>query len=523
MIGWPMMTRRGVLAGGATLLAAPAILRAQQAFSAYPFRLGVAAGDPAPDGFVIWTRLAPEPLAQHGGMPMARIEVDWKVATDEAMKTVVQKGTAVARPELAHSVHVELTGLEPGRTYWYRFTVGGEKSLVGKAKTTPAVGSPLSKVRFGVAGCQAYEDGLYTAYRHLADEDVDFVFHYGDYIYEGRPQPTSFGHDDKPRPRVRQHVGQDLYSLDDYRQRYAQYKMDTDLQAAHARSAWFTTFDDHEVRNDWTGLNDTRDTPPEVFAVRRAVAFQAYYEHQPLRMSSFPKDGGMQIYRRQRYGDLLDVHFLDTRQFRSRQPCGGGFKEHCSGIEDGDAQMMGRPQEAWLAANLRQKAARWNAIAQQVMMMPLDRRDGNNEGKLPVRNTDSWAGYAAPRERVAQSFRGLGNVVVLTGDEHQNFAGEVRTRYGQGDPVAVEFVSTSISSGGSGQDLREGTEQIKAENPFLKWTNDFRGYGLAEVTPDTWAMHFRTVEEVETPDAPVRTRATAVVEHGKVGLTMNGM
>ncbi len=509
------LARAGALAG---LAAAPAILPAQQLFAAYPFRLGIAAGDPAPDGFVIWTRLAPEPLEPHGGMPMAPVEVDWTVATDDRMRNVVQRGKAIARPELAHSVHVELAGLEPGRPYWYRFAIGGERSLTGRAKTAPAIGAPLAELRFGVAGCQAYEDGLYTAFRHLAAEDVDFVFHYGDYIYEGRGQPIYFGYDGSQWPRVRLHAGQTLYSLDDYRRRYAQYKLDDDLQLAHTRAAWFTTFDDHEIRNDWTGLDDTQGTPPQDFALRRAAAFQAYYEHMPLRTRSFPAGGGMQIYRRQRYGDLLDAHFLDTRQFRTPQPCGGGFATACPETARADAQVMGRTQEAWLAAALQEKAARWNLIGQQVMMMPLDRRTGSEA--LPILNTDSWAGYDAPRERTLAAFRGLGNVVVLTGDEHQNFAGDLRTEGGRGDIVASEFVTTSISSGGSGSDKRAGEDRIRAANPFLHWTNDWRGYGVCTLTRDTWAMAYRTVDQVATAGAPVRTRAVATVEHGRPGFTL---
>jgi alkaline phosphatase D len=508
----------GVGLGMAGLVGAPAIVRAQQLFTAYPFRLGVAAGDPASDGFVIWTRLAPDPLAEHGGMPMAPVSVDWEVAADEGMRTVVRHGNALARPELGHSVHVEVAGLEPARPYWYRFTIGRERSMTGRARTLPLAGASVDRFRLGVCGCQNYEDGLFTAYRHLAGEDVDAVFHYGDYIYEGRSSPDPLGHDGKPRRFVRAHAGQLLYSLDDYRRRYAQYKLDPDLQAAHAAAAWFPVFDDHEVENNWTGLVDQENDPPEVFALRRAAAFQAYYENMPFRAGSLPTPGGMHIYRRARIGTLLDLHLLDTRQFRTDQPCDDGFKPYCAGWDAPGAQMIGTEQEAWLAASLAERRARWNVVAQQVMMMPLDRRtDDDLPGKDrgPVRNMDSWAAYNAPRERVLGRFAGHGNVVVLTGDEHQNFAGELRTRAGTGDAVAVEFVGTSISSGGDGADKRQGTERIIARNPFLHWTNDRRGYLVCEATPDRWTTRFRTVQAVSTPDAPVTTAATAVVEHGR--------
>ncbi|OQW48236.1 MAG: alkaline phosphatase [Proteobacteria bacterium SG_bin6] len=510
------ITRRttlGMLAAGGGLLSAPAILRAQQLFASYPFRLGVAAGEPAPDGFVIWTRLAPDPLGEHGGMPMAPVSVDWEVGTDERFTTIVAKGSAIARPELAHSVHVEVAGLLPDRPYWYRFVIGRERSITGRARTLPLPGASIASVRFGVAGCQNYEDGLFTAYRHLAQEDLAFVFHYGDYIYEGRSSPGRVGYDGLPRRFVRAHEGQMLYDLADYRRRYAQYKLDTDLQAAHASAAWFPAFDDHEVENNWTGTIDQNNTPPEIFALRRAAAFQAYYEHMPFRSTSVPRAGGIAIHRRAPVGQLLDLHVLDTRQFRSDQPCGDGFKPYCKGWDDPQAQILGADQEKWLGSALKAKRARWNGIAQQIMMMPLDRRTGQEPE--PIRNMDSWAAYNAPRERLFAQFQGLGNVVVLTGDEHQNYAGELRREAGQGDAVAVEFVTTSISSGGDGADRRRGIEQILRENPFLKYTNDRRGYVTCTVTPEAWQTDMRVVERVTLPDAPIKTAATFTVPYGK--------
>ncbi|WP_174297208.1 alkaline phosphatase D family protein [Sphingomonas bacterium] len=517
-------TRRSTISGlavGLGLAAAPAIIRAQLPLTADPFRLGVAAGDPASDGFVIWTRLAPDPLAENGGMAMGTpVAVDWQVASDERFATLVARGSTLARPELAHAVHVEVAGLSPDRPYWYRFLAGRDASPVGRARTLPVATAALERLRFGVVGCQNYEDGWFSAYAHVAREDLAFVFHYGDYIYEGgaRSVEPATGHDPHQRPAVRPHLGQKLFSLDDYRRRYAQYKLDPDLQAAHAAAAWFPVFDDHEVENNWTGLVDQEGDPPEVFALRRAQAFQAYYEHMPFRRSSFPGPGTMQIYRRAKIGTLLDLHLLDTRQFRTDQPCGDGFKPYCAGWDDPAAQTMGTAQEAWLAASLRERRARWNAIAQQVMMMPLDRRTHGEPA--PIRNMDSWGGYDAPRERMLGRLAGLGNAVVLTGDEHQNFAGELRTRGGRGEAVAVEFVGTSISSGGDGADVRAGNDRIMAENPCLKFTNDRRGYLTCEVTPDAWTTRFRVLDRVTTPGAVVATAATITVPHGRPELAI---
>lgn len=515
------ITRRELFLGsaGATLLGAPALVRAQQAFRAYPFTLGVAAGDAASDGFVLWTRLAPEPLEPHGGMSMAPIAVQWEVAADAGFKTIAAKGEAVARPELGHSVHVEVAGLSPDRPYWYRFVCGRERSARGRVKTLPLAGSPVAAARLVVAGCQHYEQGLYTAYGHAAREDADFLFHYGDYIYEGRSSPINFDYGGAPRKFIRAHVGEEPCSLDDYRRRYAQYKTDPDLQAAHAAMGWYVTFDDHEVQNNWVSDRDQNGTPPEAFLLRRAAAFQAWYEHMPIRSSALPRGGAIQAYRRARIGDLLDLHLLDTRQFRTDQPCDDGFKPRCAGWDSPDAQVLGAPQEAWLARNLAEGKARWNVIAQQVMMMPLDRRMGDEPA--PIRNMDSWGGYDRPRERLLSAFAGHGNVVVLTGDEHQNYAGELRMRGGQGEAVAVEFVSTSISSGGDGADVRAGTDRILAENPCLKYMNDRRGYLLCDVDRDAWQARFRTVDQVTEPGAPVKTARTAVVPHGRARIDLS--
>lgn len=513
------LSRRLFLAGTLTSAAvAPSILSAQSIFRANPFSLGIASGDPSSDGFVIWTRLAPDPLEAHGGMAMSVMPVAWEVASDPRFATIVARGEEPARPELAHSVHVEVAGLLPDRPYWYRFTAGGERSYAGRARTLPLAGASVGALKFGVAGCQNYEDGYYGAYRHLSrEEDLAFVFHYGDYIYEYSGPAIRTSRDGSLYEPVRRHLGQELFDLGDYRLRYAQTKLDTDLQRAHAAHSYFMTFDDHEVVNNWVGLIDEDVTTlPEVFALRRAAAFQAWYEHMPVRKSLLPRGGAITAYREARYGTLASIDFLDTRQFRSDQPCGDGFKPMCPDVSASQASVIGAEEEAWLARNLQRNDTRWNCIAQQVMMMALDRRRRVEE-PARILNMDSWAGYEVPRQRLLARMKGLDNVVVLTGDEHQNHAGVLRSG---DDVVGAEFVITSISSGGDGSDLRPGSDQYLAFNPDLKFVNDQRGYATCEVTAEAWRTNFMVVDKVSSKDCSLTRRAVGEVAHGEPGLRM---
>jgi alkaline phosphatase D len=509
-------TRRSLIrtfgAAAGVMIAAPLVSGtsfAQVSFSKFPFRLGVASGDPAPDGFVIWTRLVPEPFDVGFGMPSSRVEVDWEVASDEAFATIVQSGKATASPHLAHSVHVEVAGLQPGRHYWYRFRAGGAQSPAGRAKTAPAAGAALARATFGIAGCQSYEAGLFTAHKHLAAESLDFVFCYGDYIYEnaGRAPNAAM------RAGVQNiHFGGEIYSVDDYRRRYAQYKLDPDLQAAHAAHPWFVVWDDHETDNNWASIFDEGANPLPLFALRRQAAAQAYYEHMPLRMSSFPAGVAIQLYRRARYGDLMEVNLLDTRQYRTNQPC-DDKSEGCSveAVSDPKAEFMGRSQEDWLFKGFAASKAKWNVLAQQMMMMDLDR---DPTGALRY-NIDSWAGYRTPRNRVLKHIKDkkVQNVVVLTGDEHVNYAGELQLdgRKPEKAPIAVEFVSTSITSGGDGQDQNDNAKALIANNPQLKFINQQRGYVVCDVTPERWQSEFKVIDRVSTPGGVMSTRTKLAI------------
>ncbi len=491
---------------------------ASPVFAASPFTLGVASGDPAPDGFVLWTKLAPRPFEPGGGIPRKAVEVNWAVATDERLRQVTQQGTAMAHPELGHAVHVEVSGLEPGRDYFYRFTIGAERSPVGRARALPAVGAPVAQLRFAVAGCQRYEDGYFTAYQHIAAERFDFVFHYGDYIYEYRLVRPG----ERPLPVVRAMPGEpdETYTLDDYRQRYAIYKTDPDLQAAHAAAPFIMSYDDHEVDNNWAGDISEENTPPALFLLRRAAAFQAWYEHMPVRRTLIPRGPDILAYRRFAIGDLLSLNVLDTRLFRSDQPCGDGIKANCPEALEPHRTMLGDTQERWLYNGFNNARARWTVLGQQVMVMRCDR---DPDPHVFAANMDKWDGAVAARDRLFAAVEAarLSNLVVLTGDVHNHWAGELKQNFD--DPnsatLGVEFVATSISSGGDGFDINDMFKRLLPENPHIKFFNNQRGYIRHVVTPDRWQADFQVLDKVSVRDGRVSTRKTYVVEHGKNGLT----
>ena len=334
------LSRRTLLAGGLALCGLPARLlgrsgpgpaSALRAFS--PFKLGIASGDPTPTGVVLWTRLAPDPL-EGGGMPPVPVDVRWEVAEDDKMTQVVRRGVVRAAPEWAHSVHADVEGLRPDRWYWYRFDVGDSASAIGRTRTLPPLGAPADRLRFAFVSCQHFETGYFTAYRHLAAEDLDLVFHLGDYIYENAGDPEA--------GRIRVHSSDEITTLEDYRNRYAQYRTDPDLQAAHAAFPWWVTWDDHEVDNNYANDISENDDPRDAFLLRRAAAYQAYYEHMPLRRAQIPKGPALRLYRDFSYGSLTSFFILDTRQYRTNQPCGdSSVNPPCGGEKDPNATMMG--------------------------------------------------------------------------------------------------------------------------------------------------------------------------------------
>ena len=490
----------------------PRNLLASPRFASTPFTLGVASGDPSPDGMVLWTRLATEPLAFGGGITPRPIPVQWQLAADDGFRRVLRQGSALAHPELGHALHVELEGLEPGRPYWYRFTVGGHESAVGRTCTLPAATAQVDRVRFAVAGCQHFEEGHFTGWRCIAEEPLDFVFHYGDYIYEGESQPGVRRMNGQPFTNLRNHVGPQIYTLDDYRRRYAQYKSDADLQAAHAAAPWFVTFDDHEVDNNWAGAEDQDGTPSEVFLLRRAQAFQAYYENMPLRRSAFPVNGHMQLYRRARYGNLMDLHLLDTRQYRSKQVDMAAREQ----VESPVRSIVGAQQERWLFDGLADAAPRWHTIAHQVSLGNYARE---KDGQV-VSSDDQWSGYLDSRRRLLAHIQTLGfnNVVTACGDAHRHYASDLVQDNADSGVISSEFLATSISSGADGQGVDAMARSTLQHSPHLKATTDKRGYVLCDVTRDSWVGDMKTLDQVMQPNGKLESWKRYAVAHGRPGL-----
>jgi alkaline phosphatase D len=515
------VTRRTLLLGGAVAGAAGAMTTWPPAASAAtsrgplrgdPFTLGVASGDPEPDGFVLWTRLAPVPLAEDGlgGMPSRAVPVRWELAADERFRHVVRRGTAVARPEAGHAVHVELHGLLPGREYFYRFRAERYVSPVGRTRTAPAPWVLGGALAMSFASCSQFEHGYFTAYRRLAEDEPDLILHLGDYQYEYAKDTYTI-----PGGNPRDHEGPETRTLADYRQRHAQYKTDPDLQAAHAVAPWAVVFDDHEIENNWADEVPEQADPD--FPARRAAAFQAYYENMPLRRTSVPRGIDMQLYRRLHWGRLATFHMLDTRQYRDDQGCGDGYKD-CPAAADPARSITGAEQEKWLLGGFRRSSARWDVLGQQVFF---GRRD-NNSGPAEVVSMDSWDGYAASRDRITRGWleAGVRNPVVLTGDVHAHWAGDLKLDYT--DPtsrtVGTELVCSSITSGGDGTDVPSGAHPWAAWNPHLRFYNNQRGYVRTRITAAELTADFRVLPYVTRPDAPAHTRATFVIEDRVPGL-----
>jgi len=509
-------SRRDFLSGTLALVAAGApstrVLRAEATprVTSEPFSLGVASGYPTPTSMVLWTRIAPSPLEPDGGMAPEVFPVKWEVATDSAMKAVVRSGTAFASPEWAHSLHVEPQGLESGRDYWYRFTIGDAQSAIGRTRTATAKGTKLDRLRLAVVSCQQYEHGYFNAYRHMLDDNLDLITHVGDYIYE-----VSWG-----AKGVRSHGTPEAYTLDDYRARYALYKTDPDLSAAHAAYPWVVTWDDHEVNNDYADDISQENDDPDLFLARRAAAYRAYYEHMPLPARMIPVGPKMRLHSHYSYGDLLSITLLDGRQYRSPEACprpgfagSNNVTQDCAELELESRTMLGSRQEAWLGGILKSDNRAWNLLAQGTVMSYIDEDPSANKRFW----TDAWNGYPAARARLMNflSSAKIPNPVVLSGDIHAFIAsGLHQTAADLESPVvASEFVTTSVSA----QALPQSTLSAwQAANPnLLVATSEYRGYTRLDITPARLQADLIAMDSVKTPKSGRKTLHSFAVESGR--------
>ncbi len=471
---WPLMPGMGPKAAHAAAQALGA------SWDPAPFTLGVGSGDPLPTSVVLWTRLAPQPLADT--QPLSDIvQVDWAVSTDPAMTAVVASGSVAASVLLGHSVHVPVHGLTPGQRYYYQFAALGQKSVVGRTKTA-GVGA-LSQVRFATLNCQNYQSGEYSGMREIAaDSSIDFVVHLGDYTYEHTELGTQ-------------------YTLNDYRKAHALYKGDPLLRAAHAAHPWYLTWDDHEVVNDYSG--SSADAP---FMARRAAAYQAWYENQPLRIdgtdTALPDP---QIYRYRQWGDLLELVVLDLRQYRSAQ-----------NLSDGT--ILGATQKQWLLDRIGGRSGGWHVWANSIMLGQL--RSGPGGGYM---FTDQWDGFLTERKDILTRAHaaGLSDFVTVTGDWHSAFVQDLRPDFDNtSSPViGTEFVAHSITSSAYSSSWNAANgPKMGAGNPHLQYFEGNRyGYDLYHVTPQRFTAHMRVTADRADPSAAMSTVSTWHVDRGRAG------
>ncbi len=467
------------------------------------FTLGVASGDPLDDRVILWTRLAPEPLAPGGGMPDEDVDVEWEVATDDTFDDIVSRGVATATPALGHSVHVDAAGLEPDTWYAYRFRIGDEVSPVGRTRTFPAPDASPDTLRLAVANCQDYQHGRYAAYADLVAQDLDVVLFLGDYIYEAPGVETA-----EEALAQRRYLGGFPVTLDDYRARYAITRLDAQIAEAHARLPWIITFDDHEVINNYAGDDGALAGTGDEFLERRAAAYQAWYENLPLRVEP-PVDGEVTVHRDSTFGDLARLFVIETRQHADPAPCrdtstldaGPGCEEQ----QDPERTALGPEQADWLVDAMAENTAQWQLLANPVLLAGLDISAPEDP---PAFFLETWDGYPAERARIvgAMADRDVRNPVILSGDYHASFVALVRA-----DPwdlsspvVAPELLATSISSPVFATDHT-------AANPQIEYFDPRNGYLVCEVTPERITADFRYVDDPADPDSAVTVGATFVV------------
>lgn len=537
------LRRRRLLAlglGGAAALATARWASAVQASA--PFVHGVASGDPLTDRVILWTRVTPSADAAPGSGVGPTVRVRWEVARDSAFQRIVARGAVDTGPQRDHTVQIDATGLEPGRDYWYRFRALGAVSPVGHTRT---IGASAASVRLGVVSCQSWEWGRFGAYRALARQDVDAVLHLGDYIYEYGPEGAT-GLDPQP-PSGRAHQPpRECLNLADYRIRHGQYKLDPDLQAAHAAHPVIAIWDDHEVANDtWREGAENHQPEEGDFAARARAARQAYREWLPTRQP----DPDV-IHRRFAFGDLVELWMLDERKYRDQQPPSALFGYgSIDPIADAPGRtLLGAQQREWLVDGLTGSAAAWKVLGNQVPFFPLvvgaelpsaiDTLVGPIRDQLPLAlppklYVDDWNGYTAERDALARVFADVPDVVVLTGDVHETFASDLPAHPGDyrltAESVAVEYILPAVSSGSVPRILDTTAApapvgalfntayeaNLAVGNPWVKYHDGYaNGFGIVDFDAQRVQCDFWHLDDATDPDSAARVAASWTTPRG---------
>ncbi|MGV9673318.1 alkaline phosphatase D family protein [Gordonia sp. NPDC003504] len=513
----------GLIAGSAAVVGAPLSARSPAAAApGHPvFAHGVASGDPLADRVILWTRVTPTADATPGSGRGVAATVAWEIARDEQFTHVVSSGSAVAGPDTDFTVKVDATGLSADTRYVYRFRVSsgpaaGAVSPTGHTRTAPSPDAGVARVRFGVVSCSNWEAGYFGAYRHLRDHrDLTAIVHLGDYLYEyehgGYTGKTGAVRTHEPR--------NEIITLHDYRIRHAQYKTDADLAALHRLLPWICTWDDHESANDaWSGGAENHSADEGAWAARKAASERAYFEWMPVRPAA--DAGGRHLYRRLRFGRLLELSMLDLRTYRDEQA-----SMTSSSIDDPARSITGADQMRWLTDGLVDSSTRWRIVGNPVMISPvlLPPLDAQTTSALTETlglpregmpyNPDQWDGYTADRHRLLDTItkNRINNVVFITGDIHSSWACDVpvdAAAYPQKGSVATELVVTSVTSSNIDDILgvpehtagTAVTTGLIAANRHVRW-NDFdaHGYSVLTVTPSATQMDWYFLTDKTDP------------------------
>ncbi len=470
-----------------------------------PFYHGVASGDPLSDRVILWTRITLD-------TPVDPVIVNWKIATDTGLTNVVNSGSVTTDVSKDYTVKVDATGLQPNSWYYFGFSFGNQKSITGRTRTLP-VGN-VDSLRFAVVSCQDYQNGYYNAYHHMANRnDIDAVFHLGDFIYEYAAN-SSVGREHEPPVEI--------ISLSDYRIRHSQYRLDSDLRSAMQQHPFICIWDDHEsTNNSWkNGAENHTPGTEGNWADRTNFATTAYSEWMPIRLPE--ANNNYKIYRRFTWGNLVDAYFLESRLLaRDEQVAGTLVAVNNASIVDTNRRLLGTEQMQWLQNGLSSSNATWQVLAQQVMVAPLL---FDVLGQKRIINTDQWDGYAAERERLYNHIQNnnISNVVVMTGDIHTSWANDLPlANYNNGaNSLGVEFVGASITSQNL-LNLPGALSLIQSMNPHIKWADlEMHGYMITDINQTRTQNDWYFVSTITSTDYTVSCAKSYFVNQGQRNLNL---